>query len=84
MHKNITLYFNIMYVDGFPFVNSIATTIKYRLIEPISNMHAKKLYHGLEINLPEQASRSAACGRARDLVEDDGQARPQGGGIGYK
>ena len=49
MHKYITFCFDIMYMNEITSVNSIETTIKKRVTEPLSNMYAEKLYQYLDV-----------------------------------
>ena len=51
IQKDIFFCFDIMYLNGMPFMNGIDKTIKFHSKEPLSNMQAEKIYQGLDVCL---------------------------------
>ena len=48
-HDDLTLCFDIMYVNGIPIMTSIDKTVRYRSAVPLKGRKAPELYRGLDV-----------------------------------
>jgi hypothetical protein len=47
-HESLTLYMDIVFVNGLPLLTSIDDTIKYRSVVPLTSRHSKVVYSALD------------------------------------